>query len=60
LDKKVIVFELTLGNQRITAEVFNYDKNTPDEQISKDYEEWAKEKILKIRGSYFEAVTWEN
>lgn len=60
MNKKVIVFELTLDNQRIAAEIFNYDKNTPDEKIKEDYEKWSKEKILQIRGGYFEAVTWEN
>jgi hypothetical protein len=54
------MFELTLNNRQIANEVFTYDKSITDEQISKDYEEWVKEKLLQIRGGYFEAVTWES
>lgn len=55
-----MVFELTLGNKLIASKECIYDKHAPDEEISKDYEEWVKENLHQIRGGYFEAVTWES
>lgn len=60
MNKKVMVFELTLGNKLIASEECIYDKHVLDEEISKDYEEWVKENLRQIRGGYFEAVTWES